>query len=85
MFLVENEQIYWQWSSNVKFLAVKSQPDIVRKLKIAEGYNGSIAKFNKNGGPKRTAKSSEMVWKVQRRIKRNPKQCAIRLAKDLNV
>lgn len=79
------------------FLAGKSQPCIVRELKhlnvnkvfvyrTIKRYNdtGSIAK-RYNGGPKRVARSPEMVRKVKKRIDRNPKQTAQSLAKDLQI
>lgn len=79
------------------FLAGKPQPTIVRELqhlnvnkvfvyRTIKRYNdtGSIGKRN-NGGPRRTATSSEMVRKVKKRIVRNPKQSANKLARDLNV
>lgn len=79
------------------FLAGKSQPTIVRQLqhldvnkvfvyRTIKRYNetGSIAKRN-NGGPRRTATSPEMVRKLKKRIDRNPKQSANKLARDLKV
>lgn len=79
------------------YLSGKSQPTIVRELKhlnvnkvfvyrTITRYNdtGSIAKRN-NGGPRRSATSPEMVRKVKKRIQRNPKQSAEKMAKDLKV
>lgn len=79
------------------YLAGKSQPTIVRELRhlnvnkvfvyrtiIRYNDTGSIAKRN-NGGARRTVTSPEMVRKVKKRIQRNPKQSAEKLARDLNV
>lgn len=79
------------------YLAGKSQPAIVRELqhlkvnkvfvyRTIKRYNdtGSIAKRN-NGGRRRNATSPEMVRKLKKRIVRNPKQSANKLAGQLNV
>uniref|UniRef100_A0A6P4F0R8 Uncharacterized protein LOC108045962 n=1 Tax=Drosophila rhopaloa TaxID=1041015 RepID=A0A6P4F0R8_DRORH len=78
-------------------LAGKSQPSIVRELKLLKvnkvfvyrtitRYNdtGSIAKRH-GGGHQKTATSREMVQKVKKRLERNPRRSANQMAKELKI
>lgn len=78
-------------------LAGKSKAQIVRELahmnvckslvyRTIKRYidTGSIDKRN-NGGPKRTARSPEMVRKVLKRIERNPRQSANKMALSMKT
>ncbi|CAK9825624.1 Transposable element Tc3 transposase [Anthophora retusa] len=79
------------------YLAGKSVPSIVRELqhlsvnkmfayRTINRYNdtGSVKK-RYGGGRKKTATNTEMVRKVKKRIERNPKRSANKMAKELNV
>lgn len=78
-------------------LAGKSNAIIVRELQhqnvnrkfVCRTINryrdtGSIAKRN-NGGPTRTATSSDMIQKVKDHIEQDPKKSARQIAKELHV
>ena len=79
------------------YLAGKSQPAIVRELshlkvnkmfvyRTINRFNstGSIAK-RYGGGPKKTATTPAMVWKVKARIERNPRRSGRQMAKELKI
>ncbi|XP_015440317.1 PREDICTED: uncharacterized protein LOC107195062 [Dufourea novaeangliae] len=79
------------------YLAGKSVPTIVRELqhlnvnkmfahRTINRYNdtGSVKK-RYGGGRKKTATNAEIVRKVKKRIERNPKRSANKMAKELNV
>uniref|UniRef100_A0A0K8W705 Transposase Tc1-like domain-containing protein n=1 Tax=Bactrocera latifrons TaxID=174628 RepID=A0A0K8W705_BACLA len=79
------------------YLAGKAQPAIVRELTDLNvnkvfvystitryNYIGSIAKRH-GGGHQKTATSREMVRKVKKRLERNPRRSANRVAKELKI
>lgn len=79
------------------YLAGKPQAAIVRALNhlkvIPSFVSRTIARYNNtgsiakryNGGPKKTATSSEMIRKVKARIQRNPRRSGRKMARELGI